>query len=146
MVSTPEGFTDNSPNAPMKSTPVKKPSARKALRLFTNILDVKPKIAKRRIVVEKFKRRAIKVGKTCGPRKKRKGHSKINEQIKRNLYTWITLHPQVFQSPISNDRLKFMLDDYLEAGTRRAGVEELTMILPPWIIERERVGSLLMWF
>ena len=35
---------------------------------------------------------------------------------------------------------------YLEAGTRRAGVEELTMILPPWSIERERVGSLLMWF
>ena len=35
---------------------------------------------------------------------------------------------------------------YLEAGTRRAGLEELTMILPPWSIERERVGSLLMWF
>ena len=35
---------------------------------------------------------------------------------------------------------------YLEAGTRRSGVEELTMILPPWSIERERVGSLLMWF
>ena len=35
---------------------------------------------------------------------------------------------------------------YLEAGTRRAGVEELNMILPPWSIERERVGSLLMWF
>ena len=25
--------------------------------------------------------------------KKRKGHSKINEQIKRNMYTWITRHP-----------------------------------------------------
>ena len=36
--------------------------------------------------------------------------------------------------------------NYLEAVTRRAGVEELTMILPPWSIERERVGSLLMWF
>ena len=35
---------------------------------------------------------------------------------------------------------------YLESGTRRPGVEELSMILPPWSIERERVGSLLMWF
>ena len=35
---------------------------------------------------------------------------------------------------------------YLEAGTRRAGVEDLTMILPPWSIKRDRVGSLLMWF
>ena len=29
MVSTPEGVTDNSPNVPMTSTPVQKPSARK---------------------------------------------------------------------------------------------------------------------
>ena len=42
--------------------------------------------------------------------------------------------------------VKPYIDNYLEAGTRRAGVEELTMILPPWSIERERVGSLLMWF
>ena len=45
---------------------------------------------------------------------KRKGHSKINEQTKRNLYTWITCHTQVVQSPISNDCLKFMLDDQTE--------------------------------
>ena len=42
---------------------------------------------------------------------KQKGHSKINEQIKRNLYTWITRHPQVVQSSISNDFLKVVLDD-----------------------------------
>ena len=47
-------------------------------------------------------------------KKKRKGQSKINEQIKRNLYTWIARHPQVFQSPISNDCLKVMLDDKTE--------------------------------
>ena len=35
---------------------------------------------------------------------------------------------------------------YLEAGTRRAGVEELAMILPPWSIKRERIGSRWMWF
>ena len=53
MVSTPEGVTYNSPNDPMTSTPVNKPSARKSLRLFTNILDAKPKTAKRRFVAAK---------------------------------------------------------------------------------------------
>ena len=43
MVSTPEGFTDNSTRSPMTPTPVKKPSDRKSLRLFTNILYVKKK-------------------------------------------------------------------------------------------------------
>ena len=43
ILSTPEGVTDNSPNVHMTSTPVKKPSARKSLCLFTNILDVQPK-------------------------------------------------------------------------------------------------------
>ena len=40
MVSTPEGVTYNSTNVPMASTPVKKPSSRKSLCLFTNIFDV----------------------------------------------------------------------------------------------------------
>ena len=62
MVSTPEGFTNNSPNVPMASTPVNKPSFKKSLCLFTNILDVKPKTAKRRIVAAKPKRRSMKVG------------------------------------------------------------------------------------
>ena len=44
MVSTPEGFTNESPISPMTSTPVKKPRARKSLCLFTNILDVKRKL------------------------------------------------------------------------------------------------------
>ena len=52
--------------------------------------------------------------KTCRPRKNRKGHSKINKHIKRNIYTWITRHPQVVQSPISNDFLKVLLDDQTE--------------------------------
>ena len=39
---------------------------------------------------------------------------KINEHIKRNLYTWITRHPQVVQSPISNYCLRVMLDDHPE--------------------------------
>ena len=50
MVSTPEGVTDNITNVSITSKPFKKPSASKSLCLFTNILDVKPKTAKRRIV------------------------------------------------------------------------------------------------
>ena len=48
MVSTTEELTDDSPNFPMTSTPVKKPSARKSLCLFTNMLNVKKKTTKRR--------------------------------------------------------------------------------------------------
>ena len=87
MVSTPEGVTDDSPNVPMTSTPVKKPSVRKSLCLFTNILDVKQKTEKRCIVAAKSKRRDMKVGNIQWNNKtKRKGHSKINVQIKHNLY------------------------------------------------------------
>ena len=115
MVSNPEVFTDNSPNVPTTSAPVKKKSARKSLCLFTNPLDVKQKTAKRRIVAAKSKRRSMKVGTSLWTKKtKRKGHSKINENIKRNLYAWITRHPQVVQSPISNDNLKVMFDDHTE--------------------------------
>ena len=92
----------------MTSSPVNKPIDRKPLCLFTKILDVKPKTTKRRIVAEKSKRKAMKVCNRLW--KKKKKHSKINEQIKRNLYTWITRHPQVVQSPIYNDCLKVMLD------------------------------------
>ena len=46
--------------------------------------------------------------------KKQKGHSKINERIKRNLYAWITRHPQVVQSPISIDCLKVIFYDQTE--------------------------------
>ena len=30
------------------------------------------------------------------------------------MYAWITRHPQVVQSPISNDNLKVMFDDHTE--------------------------------
>ena len=78
-------------------------------------MDVKPKTAKRRIVAAKSKRRAIKCGNSLWTKKKKwKGHSQINGQIKRNMYTWITHHPQVFQSAISNDCIKVLLDDKTE--------------------------------
>ena len=61
------------------------------------------------------KRRAMKVGTIQWTKKiKRKSHSKINEQIKPNLYAWIARHPQFFQSPISNDCFKVMFDDQTE--------------------------------
>ena len=41
MVSTPKVLTNNSPISPMTPTPVKKPSARKSLCMFTKILKVK---------------------------------------------------------------------------------------------------------
>ena len=50
MVLTLQGIKDNSPNVPVISKPVKKPSDRKSLCLFTNILDIKPKTVERRIV------------------------------------------------------------------------------------------------
>ena len=46
--------------------------------------------------------------------KKRKGHSKINDQIKLDMYAWITHNPQVVQSPISNGCLKFIFYDQTE--------------------------------
>ena len=49
MVLIPEGFTADSPNVPMTSTPVKKPSASKLLCLFTNTFDVRNKTSKRRV-------------------------------------------------------------------------------------------------
>ena len=76
LLSNTEGFTDNSSNVHMPSTPVKKPSARKSLCLFKNILDVKPKTAKRHFVATKSKRKAKKVGNSLWTKKKtQKGHS-----------------------------------------------------------------------
>ena len=43
MIYTTEVFTDNSPRSPITPTPVKKPSARKSLCIFTNVLDAKNK-------------------------------------------------------------------------------------------------------
>ena len=61
ILSTPDGFADNSHNVHITTTPVKKPSARKSLCLFTNILDVQTKTAKRPFVAAKSRRKAIKV-------------------------------------------------------------------------------------
>ena len=72
ILSTPEGVTDNSPNVHMSSKPVKKPSARKSLRLFINILDVKTTTAKRRFVAAKLKRKSMKVCKSLWTKNNKK--------------------------------------------------------------------------
>ena len=115
MVSTTEGFTDNSPMSPMPSPPVKIPSARKSLCLFTNTLYVKKKTDTRRVRAAKSKCKAIKSGTTPWALKpKRKINSKINDQIKKSLYIWIMHHPQVVKLPIFNDCLKLSIDGHTE--------------------------------
>ena len=47
-------------------------------------------------------------------KQKQKGDSKIDEQIKKSLYNWISPHPQVVQSPIGNDCLKVKIDGHTE--------------------------------
>ena len=96
MVSTSKGFTDNSHISPRTESPVKKPSARKSLCMFTKALDVNKKTAYRRVGASKYKRKAIKYGNTpWSLKQKRKRQSKINEQIKKSLYNCIIHHPQV---------------------------------------------------
>ena len=60
MVSTPEGFTFNSPICPMNPKTFKKPSAQKSLCMFTNILYVNKKTAYHRVGAAKYKPKAIK--------------------------------------------------------------------------------------
>ena len=80
IVSTPEVFTNDSPIYPMTQTPFKKPSARKSMCFFTNILDEKIKTANRQVGAAKSKRKAVKSGTiSWALKQKRKGNSKIND-------------------------------------------------------------------
>ena len=107
MVSTPKVFYDNSPISPMTPTSFNKPSARKSLCLFTNILDIKKKTVRS----AKSKRKAIKYINTPWSLKpKQKLNSKINNQIKKSPNNYIMNHPQVVQSSIFNYCLKVNTD------------------------------------
>ena len=86
MVSTPEGFTKKSPISPITSSPVKKPSARKPICMFTNVLYLNKKTAYRRVGAAKSKRKAIKYGnKPWALKQEKKWHYKISEEIKKSL-------------------------------------------------------------
>ena len=68
---------------------------------------MKNKTTIRRVGDSKLKCKAIKSGTTLWALKpKRKGNSKIKDQIKKSLDNWIMHHPQVVQSPIFNDCIK----------------------------------------
>ena len=115
MVSNPEGFTNNSPIYLMTPTPVKKPSARKSLCLFNNILYLKNKAATCRVRAAKSKSKEIKSGTipwSLNP--KQKVNSMIIDQIKNYLYNWIMHNPQVLQSLIFNDFMKVNIDGHIE--------------------------------
>ena len=60
MVSNPEWLTTNIPSSSMTPIPVKKPSARKSLCLFNNILDVKKKTSIIWVGAAKSKHKEIK--------------------------------------------------------------------------------------
>ena len=72
MVATPEGVIDKSPNVPLTSTKFKKLSARKSLCLFTNILNVRTKTGKLRIVAANPNVEPLKLVITCGQIKQNK--------------------------------------------------------------------------
>ena len=77
MFSNTEGFADNSPISPLTPTPINKPSARKLLCMFTNILKMK-KTAYRWFGSTQSKRKAVKfVNKPWALKQNRKGYSKI---------------------------------------------------------------------
>ena len=66
MVSNPEGFTDNSTISPIQYMIVKKYSARKSLKQFSEQLDVKPKTAVRRLCYAKSKIKEPYLEVCCG--------------------------------------------------------------------------------
>ena len=60
LVANTEGFTNNSTIFPVTPTPIKKPSARKSLFLFTNIFYVRKKTSVFRVRAAKSKRKSIR--------------------------------------------------------------------------------------
>ena len=68
----------------------------------------------------------------------RKGHTKINADVKKYIYNWILQHPQIVQSPIANDCLKVSIGGHSEPHLvpkllLQVSVRELhnKMVIPP---------------
>ena len=112
MVSTPEGFTDNSPRYSMTPTPVNKTSARKSLCLFTIILDVKNKTVIRQVGAAKSRLKAIKSGTTlCEIKTKQKMCSSPRRAVCSH-YLVCSKNSLLIVGigPILNKDLKFIFD------------------------------------
>ena len=76
---------------------------------------MKKKTSYQQVGAAKSKRKAVKNGNTPWAFKpKRKGNSKMYEQIKKSLYKWIMHHLEVVQSTIFNDFLKANIDGHTE--------------------------------
>ena len=113
MVSTSGRFTDNIPMSPGPPMIFKKISARKSLRLFTEVLDIKNKTSVRRLGAAKSKRKEIISGSMLWLIiTNRKGHTKINEQVEKYIYNWILQYSQAVKYPISNYFLKVYIDGH----------------------------------
>ena len=101
--------------SPGDSVTVINPNARKSLRLFTGVLDVKNKTDVRQVGAAKSKRKAIRSDSTLGliiPQKR--VYKKITERVKKYLYNFILQHPQVVQYPIANYCLKVSIISHSE--------------------------------
>ena len=89
----------------------KNPSARKPLRQFSETLNAKNNTAVCRLCAAKTKLRAIrKINMLWSNIAKRRGHTKINQKLRKSLYNWILHHRQVMQSPIAGDCLYGSID------------------------------------
>ena len=83
MISTPEGCINNSSMTPNQYLSTKKPSARKSLCQFSEILDVKHKTTISRSVATKENLKEIKTGNVFWPNVSNfRGHTKINQTIR----------------------------------------------------------------
>ena len=82
---------------------VKNRSARKSLRLLTEVLVIKNNSVQR-LGAAKSKRKAIIAGVMLWSSiPKRKVHTKINSKVKKYVLNWIIQHPQVVKYAIVND-------------------------------------------
>ena len=110
MVSTTDIFSGNSPIQPSQSMNMKNTSTRKPLHQFLETLEVKPKTDVRIFCAAKSAHKATRQGSILWSNiPKRRGYSKINQQVKEELFNWILQHPQVVVYPISNDLSNYPL-------------------------------------
>ena len=89
--------------SPGPSVPVKEPSDRKSLHQFLEASGVKQNTAVRKLGAAESKRKAIRYGSMLWSSiPKRYIHTKINGEVKKDIYNWILQHPQYIQSLIEN--------------------------------------------
>ena len=97
--------------SPVPPMIVKNCSARKSLRLSTEVWYVK-KTAVSRVGADKSKLKATRAGSMLWYSITNRKGNKNNPQVKKYLYNWILQYPQVVQYPIDNDLLKVSIDGH----------------------------------